>query len=72
LKFNSNFPGRGLIKIGNVWPVPEEGWTLLNEVIDVFIDKKKVEFQVEKKNSDVSVVVSTDFRSHTLRIIPKK
>jgi len=71
LDYNSNFSGRGTLKILVPWKGGDKGreaarkWELL-------IDGQSVSYQLERKNEDLFIVLETDFRAHTLEIKKRK
>jgi len=72
MRYNSNFPKKGRIKILSPWAEPVKSREELKERIEVFIDGKRTEFWVETKNADMFVIFETDFNRHAAEIILKK
>ena len=71
LSFESNFPEKGTLKLLNPWVFPgdkEDHTTPL----EVFLDGKETKYERESKNQDGFILISTDFRRHTVEIILKK
>jgi len=68
IRYNSNFPKRGKIKILSPWTELKEGSPEIQEKIEVSLDGKKTKFWVETKNHDVFIVFETDFARQAAEI----
>jgi hypothetical protein len=69
LKFNSNFPHEGTIKILSPWPQLNRGSQPIEDLCAVFMDGDEKSFHTEKINEDVFIVFTTDFKNHTAEIL---
>jgi hypothetical protein len=68
IRYNSNFPERGRIKILSPWTDLAKSSQEIEDKIEVLIDGKKTKFWVETKNHDVFIMMETDFASHSTEI----
>lgn len=72
LEYNSNFSGKGIIKVLNPWKLQEAGEQESKRNWTVLIDGQSVDFWLERKNEDELIVIETDFKRHTLEITKTK
>jgi len=69
LDFNSNFAGRGLVKVLLPWMyVPGESREASPEELAVTMDGRPVVFRKTRVEQDEFVIVQTDFKNHRLKI----
>jgi len=69
LKYNSNFPHKGIIKTLIPWSFSPDKKPHLEKLFNVFIDGKKIKHRLERKNEDIYIVVESDFNSRRLEIL---
>ena len=70
LSFNSNFPKKGTIRVLNPWFLDVNEKTQ-NNLIEIFLDGRKVSFRKERNNQDEFLVIQSDFTKHEVEIINK-
>ena len=68
LKYNSNFPHKGMLKILIPWSEETDKKEWLKRNFEVQIDGKLTDFKLETINNDSFVVIDTDFDNHTARV----
>lgn len=70
LKYNSNFPRNGKIKILNPWRQPGPGHIKKEEShFKVKRDGKEIPFSTARINHDEFIIIETDFKNHSIEII---
>ena len=72
LQYNSNFPGKGLLKILSPWYDQNNRGEALKKKLEVQIDGKKTIFLLETINNDEFIVIETDFKHHGAEILLKQ
>lgn len=72
LQYNSNFPGKGLLKILSPWSDQNNRGEALRKKLEVQIDGKKTIFLLETINNDEFIVIETDFKHHIAEIFLKQ
>jgi hypothetical protein len=71
LRYNSNFPKKGKIKVLSPWTELAKNREELKERLEVLIDGEKTEFWLEAKHKDLFVVFETDFARQAVEITLK-
>jgi hypothetical protein len=67
--FNSDFPGRGEVRVGWPWPSPDRGAVPIGTTeYEVRLDGRSVPFRLSRVNEDEYIVLETDFRRHRLEV----
>ena len=69
IKYNSNFPGKGLLKILSPWSDLTNKKEGPNKILEVRIDVEKAMFYIERKNYAKFIVIKTDFNHHVVEFI---
>lgn len=72
IRYNSNFPNKGKIKILNPWTDFMKCTKELNKKLEVLIDGKKTKFWLETKNHDSFIIFKSDFNHRTAEILLKE
>jgi hypothetical protein len=67
MKFSSNFPEKGTVRILNPWfsPLDSDGH---NNQLEVFLDGEAVGFKRERKNQDEFLIIRSDLLQHIVEI----
>jgi hypothetical protein len=68
LKYDSNFQGRGTLKILLPWSYEKGQIKWLESNLNVQIDGKQTNYSLEIKNNDLHVVMNSDFHNRTARV----
>jgi hypothetical protein len=68
LRFDSNFPFNGLLRILIPWSEKIEQMELLKRNLQVQIDGKQKDFRLETKKYDLFILIDTDFVKHIAKI----
>jgi hypothetical protein len=71
IKYNSNFPQEGELRILNPWIDLQKGMDDLRGKIEVQVDGREISFDIETKNDDSFIIIKTDFDNHTAIISVK-
>jgi len=71
IKYNSNFPRKGKLKILNPWFDAIKTKKEIDNKLEVLIDRKRTKFWLESKNHDSFIVFESDFNQHTAEVILK-
>jgi hypothetical protein len=72
MKFESNFPKNGTLKILNPWSTEYNGQKKMDGNFAVLLDGKETNFFTEKINEDIYFIILISPESHTLELIRKR
>ena len=71
MRYQSNFPHQGRIKILAPWVQQPSLKKAADLNLTVKIDGRKTDYNCQQHNNDHLIIISTDFKNHLLEIIKK-